>query len=113
MIQPFIQWNDRISYKMYFTAGIHSQYFSLSNSFSYVEPRLGWKLKMNKGQAIFAGAGMHSSTQPLYTYTYHKLDNAGNKIYHNKHMDFSRSLHTGFGYEKAFDKGFNIRSEVY
>jgi hypothetical protein len=113
MIQPFIQWKYRISDKMDFTAGIHSQYFSLSNSFSYVEPRLGWKLKMNKGQAVFAGAGMHSSTQPLYTYTYHKLDNAGNKIYHNKQMDFSRSLHTGLGYEKAFDKGFNIRSEVY
>ena len=113
MIQPFIQWKYRISDKMDFTAGIHSQYFSLSNSFSYVEPRLGWKLKMNKGQAVFAGAGMHSSTQPLYTYTYHKLDNSGNKIYHNKQMDFSRSLHTGLGYEKAFDKGFNIRSEVY
>ena len=113
MIQPFIQWKYRISDKMDFTAGLHSQYFSLSNSFSYVEPRLGWKLKMNKGQAIFAGAGMHSSTQPLYTYTYHKLDNAGNKIYHNKQMDFSRSLHTGLGYEKAFEKGFNIRSEVY
>jgi Carboxypeptidase regulatory-like domain len=113
MIQPFIQWKYRISDKMDFTAGIHSQYFSLSNSFSYVEPRLGWKLKMNKGQAVFAGAGMHSSTQPLYTYTYHKLDNAGNKIYHNKNMDFSRSLHTGLGYEKAFEKGFNIRTEVY
>lgn len=113
MIQPFIQWKYRISDKMDFTAGIHSQYFSLSNSFSYVEPRLGWKLKMNKGQAVFAGAGMHSSTQPLYTYTYHKLDNAGNKIYHNKNMDFSRSLHTGLGYEKAFEKGFNVRTEVY
>src|SRR5574343_545380 len=98
---------------MDFTAGIHSQYFSLSNSFSYVEPRLGWKLKMNKGQAVFSGAVIHSSTQPLYTYTYHKLDNDGNRIYHNKNMDFSRSLHTGIGYEKAFEKGFNIRSEVY
>lgn len=113
MIQPFIQWKYRISDKMDFTAGLHSQYFSLSNSFSYVEPRLGWKLKMNKGQAVFAGAGMHSSMQPLYTYTYHKLDNVGNKIYHNKNMDFSRSLHTGVGYEKAFDKGFNVRTEVY
>ncbi len=60
-----------MSEKMDFTAGIHSQYFTLSNSVSYVEPRLGWKMRLNKDQSVFAGAGMHSQTQPMYTYTYH------------------------------------------
>jgi len=113
LIQPFVQWKYRISENMDFTAGLHSQYFSLSNSFSYVEPRVGWKYRMKNNQAIFAGAGMHSGTQPMYTYTYHKLDANGNKIYHNKNMGFTRSLHTAFGYEKALKKSFTIRSEVY
>jgi hypothetical protein len=113
LFQPFAQWKVRISEKMDFTAGLHAQFFTLSNSKSIVEPRLGWKYKMNKNQSIFAGAGIHSGMQPLYTYTYHKLDQNGAKIYHNKNMDFTRSLHTGIGYEKSFNKGFNVRSEVY
>ena len=68
LIQPFIQWKWRISDKTDFTAGIHSQYFSLSNSLSPAEPRVGIKHKMNGNQSIFAGAGMHSQAQPLYTY---------------------------------------------
>jgi hypothetical protein len=113
LIQPFVQWKYKISDKMDFTAGIHAQYFSLSKSISYAEPRLGWKYRFKNNQSIFAGAGMHSGTQPLYTYTYHKLDADGNKIYHNKNMDFSKSIHSAIGYEKAFNKGFNIRTEAY
>jgi hypothetical protein len=113
LIQPFVQWKYRITENMDFTAGIHSQYFSMSNSLSPVEPRLGWKLRMKNSTAVFAGAGLHSSTQPLYTYTYNKFDAQGNKIYHNKNMDFSKSLHTGVGFEKAFKNKLNIRSEAY
>src|SRR5690606_28982687 len=42
LIQPFIQWKYRITDRMNFVAGLHSQYYSMSNSWSYVEPRLGW-----------------------------------------------------------------------
>lgn len=113
LIQPFVQWKWRISEKMDFTAGLHAQYFSMSNSISPIEPRLGWKYKMNKAQSIFAGAGMHSQIQPMYTYTYHLLDAQGDKIYHNKNMDFSKSIHTSIGYDKSFGKGLNFRTEIY
>lgn len=113
LIQPFVQWKYRVTENMDFTAGLHSQYFSLSNSISYVEPRLGWKFRYRKNQSVFAGLGMHSGTQPLYTYTFHKLDADGNKIYHNKNMDFTRSIHSGVGYEKALKKSFTIRTEAY
>lgn len=113
LIQPFVQWKWRITENMAFTAGIHSQYFSQGNALSVAEPRLGWKLNMRKGQAIFAGAGMHSVTQPMYTYFYHQYDSLGNKVYHNDEMGFTRSLHTGIGYEKAFKKSLNLRVEAY
>ena len=110
LIQPFVQWKWRMKENMDFTAGLHSQYFTLSNSMSYLEPRLGWKLNLNNSQSIFAGAGMHSQTQPMYTYTYHLQ---GTSAMHNKNMDFSRSIHTGLGYEKAFKNQLNVRTETY
>jgi hypothetical protein len=98
---------------MDFTAGLHAQAFTFSKSYSLVEPRLGWKYAINKTSKVFAGAGLHSQTQPYYVYTYHQLDGAGNKVYHNKNMDFSKSFHSAIGFEKALKKGFNIRTEVY
>lgn len=113
LIQPFVQWKWRATEKMDVTAGVHAQYHSLSNSFSGVEPRLGWRLKIKNNQSIFAGAGMHSQMQPLYTYTYHKYDANGDKIYHNKNMDFTKSIHTGIGYDAHLKKSWNIKTEVY
>jgi len=113
LVQPFVQWKWRISDKMDFTAGLHAQYFSLSNSISPAEPRVGWKYKMNGNQSIFAGGGMHSQIQPLYTYTFNKYGTAANPIYHNKNMGFMRSVHSGIGYEKFFKQGFSVRSEAY
>lgn len=113
LIQPFVQWKWRISEAMDFTAGLHSQYFSLSNSLSPVEPRLGWKWRFAEGQAFSAGAGMHSQTQPLYTYTYHRFDNDGARVRYNQHMGFTKSLHTALGYEKNFKKNLQIKTEVY
>ena len=113
LIQPFVQWKWRMTENMQFTAGLHNQYFTLSNSFSIAEPRVGWKLNMRNGQSISAGGGMHSMTQPMYTYFYHQLDPQGNKVYENIDMDFSRSIHSGVGYEKAFKKSLNLKLEAY
>lgn len=110
LIQPFMQWKWRMSDNTDFTAGIHSQYFSMSNSFSPAELRLGFKHKLSGNQSIFAGAGMHSQAQPLYTYVDNRKG-AGN--FFNKGMDFTKSLHSGIGYEKFFGKGFSVRTEAY
>ena len=110
LIQPFVQWKWRMKENMDFTAGLHSQYFTASNSISYVEPRVGWKLNLKNNQSIFAGGGMHSQTQPMYTYTYHLQ---GATSMHNKNMDFTRSIHSGLGYEKAFKNKLNVRTETY
>ncbi|MCE2711187.1 MAG: TonB-dependent receptor [Cryomorphaceae bacterium] len=114
MVQPFIQWKWRISENMDLTAGIHSHIFhALTLALSPAEPRLGWKYRFGNGQAIFAGAGMHSQTQPLYTYYYHQYNSNDKEVRYNAKMDFMRSVHSGIGYEKAFNKGFNIRTEAY
>jgi hypothetical protein len=110
LIQPFMQWKWRMSDNTDFTAGIHSQYFSMSNSLSPAELRLGFKHKLSGNQSVFAGAGMHSQAQPLYTYVDNRKG-AGN--FFNKGMDFTKSLHSGIGYEKFFGQGFSVRTEAY
>ncbi len=114
LIQPFVQWKWRITENMDFTAGVHSQFYTLSKSISPAEPRLGWKYRMKGGQAIFAGAGLHSQMQPLYTYLYHQFDSLSQKnVIHNKEMDFTKSIHSVIGYEKNFTKSLQIKTEVY
>ncbi len=113
LLQPFVQWKYRIRENMDFTAGLHAQYYSFSNSLSPVEPRLGWKWSMKGNQKLFAGAGLHSQTQPYYIYTYHQFDGAGNKVYQNKNMGFTKSMHSALGYEKNFKKGFQFKTEIY
>ena len=110
LVQPFIQWKWRVNENMDVSAGLHAQYFSLSNSLSPAEPRIAMKYRMKGNQSISAGAGMHSQIQPIYTYTY---DRDASNNYYNKNMDFTRSLHTVFGYDKFFDKGFSIKTEAY
>ncbi len=110
LIQPFVQWKWKVNNNMDVTAGLHAQYFTLSNSISPAEPRVGFKYRLSGNQAIFAGGGMHSQTQPYYTYAYDP-DNNGDA--HNLKMDFSRSLHSGLGYEKSFGPGLNFKTEAY
>ena len=113
LIQPFVQYKWKVNQHMDLTAGIHSQYFSLSNSISYAEPRLGWQYRLKNKQVLSAGAGLHSQTQPLYQYTYQRYDAQNNPVLHNKNMDFTRSFHSAVGYEKTFDKSLRFKSEVY
>ena len=113
LIQPFVQWKWKITEKMDFTAGLHSQYYSMSNSLSPVEPRLGWKWRFTKGQSIAAGAGLHSQTQPNYTYSYQKFDASGNPYLHNKNMDFTKSIHSALAYERFFKGNLQVKTEVY
>jgi hypothetical protein len=113
LIQPFVQWKWRINENMDFSAGLHAQYFTLSNSLSPLEPRIGWKYRMKGNQAIFAGGGLHSQTQPYYTYAYHVMPNQPNNPASNMHLGFTKSIHSGIGYEKSFNKGFNIKTEAY
>lgn len=113
LIQPFIQWKWRVSEQTDVTAGLHSQFFSLSNSVSPIEPRVAWKTRFKNGNSIFGGAGLHSQTQPIYTYLYHQFDAAGNKVVHNKNMDFTKSIHTVLGYEKLFSKNLQVKTEIY
>lgn len=113
LVQPFVQWKFRANDNLDFTFGLHSQYFSNAKSFSPIEPRTAIKYRLPKNQSVFAGAGLHSQMQPLYTYSYHQIGNDGSKVYQNEDMGLMKSIHTGLGYEKTFNQGFSIKAEAY
>ncbi|MFK8044452.1 MAG: carboxypeptidase-like regulatory domain-containing protein [Crocinitomicaceae bacterium] len=114
LVQAFAQWRYKVNPSLLFTAGLHSQYFTHSNSVSPVEPRIGAKYNLNEKSVLAAGVGMHSQIQPLYTYTYHLIDpNTSEKIYHNRNMDFSRSLHSVLSYSTTIRKTLQFKSEIY
>jgi hypothetical protein len=110
MIQPFIQWRYKASKKLTINAGIHSQYFSFSESFSPVEPRVGMKFTPNEKSVIGLGAGLHTQSHPLYIYTYSLT---GDDQLHNQDIDFSKSIHTVLSYQTRIGKSLVIKSEVY
>jgi hypothetical protein len=112
LAQAFIQWKYKINNRLTLNTGLHSQYFSLSNSFSPIEPRLGLKIATSDKSTLAFGAGMHSQHQPLYIYAYHQ--NVGSeKVYHNINMDFTRSIHTVISYQQIIGKSLSFKTEAY
>jgi hypothetical protein len=92
------------------TAGINSQYMSLGEAFSPVEPRLGLKWDVTKKGSFSFGLGRHSQAQPIYTYYYL---NPGNSQPHNLNMGFTYSNHIILGYAHKLNKNWASKIETY
>jgi hypothetical protein len=84
--------------------------FSLGNARSFIEPRLALQYQIKTNQRLTFGAGMHSQSQPGYTYFYML---PGNSKPHNLNMGFTRSAHVVLGYDKMIKKSLRFKSEVY
>lgn len=113
LIQPYIQWKYKVSEDLVVTSGWHALYFEQSNSFSFIEPRVGMKYKLGKMSSLNAGAGIHSQIQPFYTYHYHINDDNGDKVYHNENMDVTKSFHAVLGVNRSFKSNMRVKSEVF
>jgi hypothetical protein len=116
LAQPYIQWKHKLNDEVSFVAGLHSQYFSLTNSWSIVEPRAGLTWRLPNNQGINFGLGMHSQIQSPYTYFYQFTDegrpDAGFRQ-HNRNMDFTRSKHLVLGYDRILGTQVRMKLETY
>jgi len=114
LAQAYIQWKWKPSEIFTVTTGLHNQYFSVSNSISIAEPRIGIKYALNEKQSINLGAGIHSQTQPYYTYFYQQYDSTSEQyIMHNQKMDFTKSFHSVIGYDYAINATTRLKAETY
>ncbi len=115
MFQPFIQWKYSISPTAELVAGLHGQYFSLTNSFVIAEPRIGLSWDMDDRQTFSLGAGLHSQIQPSYIYFAALKNNPSARmpLTHNKDIDFTRSIHAVAGYRRSLTDLTQLKAEVY
>lgn len=110
LIQSYIQWKHKFSDDFIFTAGLHNQSFTLSNSHSWAQPRAAIKWTVNDKNSLSLGVGRHSQTLPIYTYFY-QLE--GNTEAHNKGMDYMKSNHAVLGYSRKISKNVSAKIETY
>jgi hypothetical protein len=110
LVQAFAQWRYKINQRFTLNAGVHSQYFTMSNSISPIEPRVGLKFAATEKSVLAFGAGMHSQIHPLYIYGYQLQ---GNNEPHNLGIDFSRSIHNVLSYTTQFKKSMVFKTELY
>ena len=93
--------------------GLHAQFFTLNNSFSGIEPRIGARWNFAKRQTLSMGIGMHSQLQPLYSYFYRKFLPDGSFVLHNYNMGFTKSTHYVIGYERQIFNNARLKIESY
>lgn len=111
LVQPYAQVKYQPTEQLTLNAGWHAQYFSLSNSLSAVEPRLGAKYVLPNKQSLTFGAGLHSQMQSSYLYFYksYQRTNKDNAEY-NRNMDFTKAAHAVLGYQKNHRRAFAFQS---
>ncbi|MBD3627456.1 carboxypeptidase-like regulatory domain-containing protein [Cyclobacterium sp.] len=116
LAQPYLQWKHKPNEALSLVMGLHQQYFSLTDSWSPFEPRLGINWKLDEMQNLNMGMGLHSQIQPAYTYFYKFTDQSrpdmGFQAF-NREMDFTRSKHLVLGYERMLGNQIRMKWETY
>lgn len=111
--QLYFQAKYRLSDKLTLNAGLHSQYTTLGNSFSPIEPRASLRYDLNKKQNIAFSYGLHSQMQSPYLYFYFLNGENGNRTPHNLNMKVTRAHHLIATYNYQLGRATNLRAEAY
>ena len=112
LLQAYMQWQHRFTDNLSLTTGVHYQQFFLNNSYA-VEPRIGLKWDMGKGNALSFGAGFHSQIQMLQAYFVKTDYNDGTSAQTNKNMSLSQSKQVVLAYDNTAIKGMRFKFETY
>lgn len=111
LFQPYVQTKYRLSEKLDFNAGLHSQYSSLSDQF-VIEPRASLSYSVNDKNKISIAYGMHNQNAPLpILFLNEEIDGA--LIRTNENLDFVRSQHYVLGYDIKLGNDWRLKTEAY
>jgi len=115
LIQPFAQYQYKVSPTLTFNLGIHYQYLTLNGS-QNLEPRAGVAWNLTTKDKFTFGYGLHSQMLPMELY-YREIADTTNGvitiIQPAKDLDFSKSHHLVLGYTHNFKKGISFKTELY
>jgi len=112
LLQPYAQYQYRVSDKVSLNAGLHYQYLGLNGS-SSLEPRAGIKYQINEKNALSFGYGLHSMMAPIATYFKTVEAGVGNYITPNDSIDFVKAHHVVLGYDLQLSPTIRMKTEVY
>ncbi len=110
LIRPYAQLRWKLGTRLTVNGGLYTQYYSLPNKFSGIEPRVGAKYALSSTSNINLGIGLHSQIQPVYMYYFIP---PGETEPNNPDMDFTKSWHFVLGYDRAISKGTRLKLETY
>lgn len=116
MVRAYASHKYRLSSNLTMNSGLHVLYYTLGSQLS-VEPRLGFKLDINPKSSASLAYGLHSRSQPMYTYYYRFLDSATNSnptfTNHNYNIGLTRSHHLVGAYDVQVSQLLRVKIEAY
>ncbi|MEM9930592.1 MAG: TonB-dependent receptor, partial [Bacteroidota bacterium] len=110
LYQAFGQARVRLGTKTTVNAGLHMQYFSLSEAFA-VEPRLGLRYQATEKLTLNAGYGRHAQTPALPVFFFRDLETGSPDA--NQDLGFLLADHFVLGGDLAFAPNWRLKTEVY
>lgn len=110
LYQAFGQARYRLGERATINAGLHAQYFSLTEAFA-LEPRLGLRYKATEKLNLTAGYGLHSQTPALPVFFFRDVTTGAPDA--NQNLDYLKANHFVVGADLAFAPNWRLKTEVY
>jgi hypothetical protein len=113
LYEAFVNWQHKFSDNLILNGGLHYQFYDLNRE-SALEPRFGVEWKLNSGQSVTLGYGLHSQIQPRTVYFSEDYNKSlGTYSENNQDLKFTRAQHFVLGYDWHIGQDFHIKSETY
>ena len=117
LIQPYIQFKYKATEKFSMTGGVTGMYSSINeNSYSPIEPRLGFTYQVDEKQKLALGLGLHSqmiSPYILYYYNPNVVEQGEYPEEYNKGLGLFKSAHAVLSYDRYLGKNSRLKAETY
>lgn len=107
LVQAFTQSRFELSNNLTFQAGMHSQWLTLNDEFTF-EPRVGLEWRLTGGASINLGYGAHSQLEDLRVYFIQP--NAG---FPNKSLNMTKANHFVAGYNLKLGENIRFKLEAF
>ncbi|MCP9768436.1 TonB-dependent receptor [Lacihabitans sp. LS3-19] len=110
LLNAYTNSSFNISDKLFINMGVSSQFFTLNNNYT-IEPRLGFKYRVNPIHQLSFGYGLHSRLEKINYYF--AKDQLNNSELVNKNMDFTKAHHLVLGYDFNISESLHLKVESY
>ncbi len=112
LIQPFIQWQYKLSDNFVINPGLHIMYYD-HNSDIAIEPRFGIRWQFLSVHSVGFGYGLHSYKVPVSSFFNQTQLQDGTYIKVNEKLPFIKSHHFVLSYDWLISDVMRLKAEAY